>query len=430
MPYTFTPGQGPTQAAAQHGLTPQQFLQYNPQYAADPNSPNANDAFGLSGNVPLGGSYNIGPQLVVGSGPANNEFNQHSGDLTNMLGQLNGTTPNAPGGGDTPTLENTNDAYTQMLDRIAATSSASTKALIGTIQASRANRGNTIDRQYDDYKRGLQLLGIQHNAAQSSPDLLMGHIQQAENEHQSKIQALDVETNKALMDAEKAQAEGDLNTLKEKMAHVKELKQEKEDALKKIAENLENETKIADIEAAQYYDKLQSLSPADKEEFLKAVAKKFKISLGALTRSLVTEKERREKEALEMEDKKSIIANRKASGSGGSGGGYTPVELRKLRAKGINPADTKTADNFLYNGVEPTGEDEAFSFDDTYFKENFNTKQLFNLALNLGIPRKKNLSRQNEIKSLLEQMPDIINDLRSAGYSDTEIQDYFTNQTQ
>jgi len=39
------------------------------------------------------------------------------------------------------------------------------------------------------------------------------------------------------------------------------------------------------------------------------------------------------------------------SGSGTAGGGYTPQEERKLRAAGINPADTASADAFLYQNT-------------------------------------------------------------------------------
>lgn len=298
--------------------------------------------------------------LVVSSGSANSEFNNHSSELTKMLTQLGGVqNPNPSTSKDTPTLDNTNDPYTRMLDSLSKTSDASTKALIGTIHAARANRGNALNTQYQDYKQGLQLLGIQHNEAQATPDLLMGHIKQAENEHQQKLQALDIETNKALMDAEKAQKEGDLSILKEKMNYVKELKAEKQNVLKNIADNLSYETKIADTEAAQYYDKLNTLNPQDKEAFLTALAKKFNISLGSLTRAMVTEKDRREKAALDIADKKSIIANRgkktgsgtgTSAGKGGTDGTYTYTADELAQYKSILNSGGTAPDGYEFAG--------------------------------------------------------------------------------
>lgn len=248
-------------------------------------------------------------QLVVNGGNAGNEFNQNSGNLAGLLAQHNQVPTKA-----TPTVGNTNDAYTQMLDRLGSTSDLANKALISTIQAQRSQRGATINAQYDNYKRGLQMLGIQHNEAQSTPDLLMGHIQQAENEHQAKLGALDVEMNKALIDAQSAKDNKDLGTLKEKMSYVKQLKQEQQDELKNIADQMNYQTKIAESQAGQYYDAMQKLDPKDQEAFLQAVAKKFNLPLGTLVESIAKEKERRDTLDLERRGKESIIKSRNKTG--------------------------------------------------------------------------------------------------------------------
>lgn len=227
--------------------------------------------------------------IVTTAGPATKEFNTHSTNLDNMLATLNQTPAKST---NTATISNTNDAYTQMLDRIGNTSDLATKALIGTIQAGRANSANRLNTEYNNYKSGLQLLGIQHNDAQATPDLLMGHIQQAENEHQAKIQQLDVETNKALMDAKVAKDNGNLAILKEKMAYVKDLNQQKQDYLKNIADQMGAETKIADNIVGGVYAELNKLAPADKERYLQAVAQKYNISLGSLVKAMTSESER------------------------------------------------------------------------------------------------------------------------------------------
>ncbi len=395
---------------------------------------------GVAGYTPLVVDNRYGPltlaatkfqpnQLVVSSSPANQEFTQNSSDLTSMLGALGqANNPNtlASGGTETPTLDNTNDAYTQMLDRVSKSSSESTKALIGTIQAARSNRANTINSEYNNYKSGLQLLGIQHNAAQATPDLLMGHIKQAENEQQAKLQELDVETNKALVDAEDARNKNDLNTLKEKMAYIKDLKQEKQDYLKNIAANLGYEKSIAENQVGQYYDKMESLNPKDREAFLVAVSKKFNIPLGALVRAMADEKTAREKDALDIEDKKSIIAERKKTTSEKSGG-YTPQELRKLRAEGIDPSNIEEADAFLYKGESP-GDEVVYTADTIKKDSGFSTGQLWKIAMASGIKRNKNLTRQDEIDSFLTpENVDKLGEMLDAGYSPAEIADFFKN---
>lgn len=51
--------------------------------------------------------------------------------------------------------------------------------------------------------------------------------------------------------------------------------------------------------------------------------------------------------------------------SGSGSGGYTPQELRKLRAAGIDATDIKKADDFLYNGVEPAEGEEGATLEIT-----------------------------------------------------------------
>jgi predicted DNA-binding ribbon-helix-helix protein len=277
----------------------------------NPNNPNYNPANSKSPDVtPVlpnpalnpNANYNYNPansqsplvtpvnNMVVGSGPANMEFANYSANLSKALGALNPT--QAKPKGPEITIENvgTDDPYGQMLQSISNSANASTKALIASIQASRANQANTINSQYDNYKKGLQLLGIQHNDAQSTPDLLMGHIKQAENEQNAKIQALDIEEKKLLMDAETAQKNNDLETLKAKMDRVKQIKEEKNQALKDISDQLTAETSIAENQAHVIYETLNTLSENEKEIFLQQVAKKYNIPLGTLVTALADEK--------------------------------------------------------------------------------------------------------------------------------------------
>lgn len=328
------------------------------------------------GDVINFGNYN-GPQTtpenqaVVGSGPANMEFSGYSNDLSKALAALN-QTPN-PQTSPSVNINNVsaNDPYAQMLDKLSATSNASTKALIASIQAERERQGNSIDVQYDNYKRGLQLLGIQHNEAQSTPDLLMGHIQQAETEHQQKIQALDVEEKKALMDAETAQAKGDLDILKEKMDRVKAIQEEKQQALKDIYDTMNTQTSIAENQAHQIYDVFSKLDPADQEIFIQEVAKKYNLPLAALTVALADEKAKRAKDDLAMQQAEANLAKTQ------SGGSQTQAEIAqanyanmasaldsKVGSDGyLSPDDYKTAKKaWIGYGLNPKDFDEHFAY--------------------------------------------------------------------
>lgn len=362
--------------------------------------------FGDNG-LPLGTSGGMdfaGPQkevtppnkLVVTSGPAKRDFTQTTSDLTKILATLNGS-PSVGGDKERPTVDNTNDSYTAMLDKLSSSSDEATKALISSIQAGRINQKNTLDSQYANYKSGLQLLGIQHNEAQATPDILMGHIQQAENEHQAKISQLDVETNKALMDANKAKTEGNLAILKEKMAYVKDLKKEKDDYLKNIADQMTAQKTIAEAQAGQYYDAMEKLNPADKEAFLVALAKKNNLPLGALVQAITVEKERREDRDLSVSDKKSIIASRNKATSEAATTAikFGQPDVQALTLAGIPPAEIKSLETAI----------NKFGIDKVLSNKNLNDAQRSAIKKVLGAQ-----AGATDIKSLVKNVSTDVQD--------------------
>lgn len=251
----------------------------------------------------------IKPPLVTTARQAQSEFAEYSSKLQNAMGRFgvaSSKSSNANADGtETPKTAEVSDPYTQALDRHSANGDEATKALIASIQAKRDKNASSIDKNYENYKRGVALLGIQHNDAQSSPDLLAGHIVSIENEHIQKIQELDAEESKALIDARIARDNDDIKTLKEKMDYVKELKKQKDEELKSTYDKLSYEAKIGEIEAHAIYSELQKLGADDKETFLAAVAQKFNIPLG----TLVT--------AVADEHLKQVKAGTKKTGSGG-----------------------------------------------------------------------------------------------------------------
>lgn len=235
--------------------------------------------------------------LVVTSGNSRTATNQASSSLDAAYAQFGITDPNQPnntnnGGSDTTTDTAGTDAdpYIQQLKTISSNSDAASKLLIQNILTSKQTQSNSVDSQYDNYKRGLQLLGIQHNDAQSAPELLMGHIQQAENDHQSKLQTIVANTNKALATAQTARDNGDFKELQAQMNYVKQLNTEKQTELKNYNDTLTKQPKVAGDVAHSVYSTLQTLSPDDQQAFIQAVAGQYKLPLGVLTTALTDEK--------------------------------------------------------------------------------------------------------------------------------------------
>jgi len=242
---------------------------------------------------------------VVSSNDSRNQFIRNSADLGSMLSryypqnqqnQNNNTNTPTPGGSSgssnapsspgannqNATIDNYSDPYTQALDKMKANQDVATQNLINTIQAKRANRGNEITQSYERYKQGLMLLGVQSENIQSSPDIVMGNIQQAENARIAKLQELDQEEATALLEATMAKDEKDFKLLKDRMDYIKEIKRERINTLKDSYDTMKYEQGIGEMQAEQIYTQLNTLSGDKKEQFLQAVADRFGIPVGAI----------------------------------------------------------------------------------------------------------------------------------------------------
>lgn len=324
----------------------------------DPTNPNLILA---GGNLTLPGQN----KLITTSAPARIKTAQASSDLATALRNAGvssapsiydqgtaPTTPPDPSNPDTATVlsQNKNDPLLMMLDKMQGTSDDATKALISSLQAAKQNNLNSVNTQFDKYKSGLQLLGIQSNMSEASPDLLLGHINQAENEHQQKIQNIDFETAKAISEANSAQADKKLGLFKEKMDYVRQLKQDKQDEIKKLYETLTATKGIADNQASAIYDQLQALHPDDQEKFLQRVAEKYRLPLSSLVTAVADEKLKRsdkgverQKNLLDLENTRSIISERARKGATtASVIKFTPAEKRTLNTQaGLGVDDVK-----------------------------------------------------------------------------------------
>lgn len=186
------------------------------------------------------------------------------------------------------------DPVIQNLDQIAATSNSSAKALIGNIKNTLQSNINDTNAQYNNYKAGLKLLGIETNSAEVTPDILASQINQASSDQMSKINTLQTAEVKALSDAELARENGDYKTLNEKMTYIKDIQNQKATALKDYQTGIANQNKEIKTQgdaqaksiALDVYTSMQTLDPADQEKFLLGISNKLNIPLTSLVPAL------------------------------------------------------------------------------------------------------------------------------------------------
>jgi hypothetical protein len=255
------------------------------------------------------------PNIINTSGPSRSTTAQNSAALNNALATVGISQPTSNNGqnntgtgtgtGSTTTSVNptnttintdgsttqtaTDDPYITSLNNLSASSNASTKNLINSIVNTKNTQSAATDKQYAAYKQGLQLLGIQHNEAQSTPDLLASNINQAEDQHQQKLQTIDANYSKALTDAQTAQDNNDFKTLNQQMAYIKQLNLEKTNELKAYQTTLLNQPKVATSVAQSVYSTMQTLDRLDQESFIQQVAAKYNLPLGSLVQALTDE---------------------------------------------------------------------------------------------------------------------------------------------
>ena len=277
--YTTKPGDSAETLAKTYNTTPEALIAANPTGTfQDMNKTQTfwgpNVSLNIPGQIPT-------PTLIVTSGSIQKQFSTDTMNLADIQFQKTQPAPTQP----LPSYGNYSDQYTKSLDALGVTSDATTKALINSIQAQRANRANEINNLAGNYERGLQLLGIQKNEAQSTPELLMGRISEAENQRISKIQQLDVEENKAILDAKQAQQENNVRLLKEKMDYIRQIRKDKQDEIKAAAdeatqhlEKINKEVSLMSGYASNIISQISGLQGDAKMKAIQAIADKFNVS--------------------------------------------------------------------------------------------------------------------------------------------------------
>lgn len=269
--------------------------------------------------TPGGSDKGVAPMsnLITTSASTQNNLSKNSTDLAAALAKYGATPvatdpktgqptspatdPNAPKPDPvlTDTISGTaNDPFIQELNTMHANSDVASKVLIQNIIANKDKQANAVNTQYNNYKSGLQLLGIQTNEAQVTPDLLASHQNEATSAQEDKISDLNNAEAKALTDAQTAKDNDDFKTLDTTMSYLKSIQAQKVQALKDYQDAITTQAKNSQVQgdanaklvAPDIYTTLQTLSPDDQEKFLVAVSQKFNIPLNSLVTALVSEK--------------------------------------------------------------------------------------------------------------------------------------------
>lgn len=232
---------------------------------------------------------------IVGTADIHDQADRNSKDLD---AHINGTvynpinpgtgTPNNNGdrtnGQDMtdPALTGQSDPYLVALQGIADRSNDASKRLIATIAAKHQSEVNEVERNYDKYARGMELLGINNGQAQFTPEILKGQILEIKNQKLSKVHDLDQEMASAIADAEDARSQNDFKVLQEKMDYVRQLKQDRAQALKDLADSDTDAMRKAQFFGDTIYDSIRGLSGDQKTAALSALSSKLGIPVAYL----------------------------------------------------------------------------------------------------------------------------------------------------
>lgn len=239
-----------------------------------------------------------------------------------------------------------------------------------------------------------KVMGYRTGSTEYTPEIGAGILKAEEEEGMARIDEIDANMRIAIAQATSAKLDKDFGLLESRMNTIDALKKAKNESIQTIYKAYADNVKaindqikyLATEERAKKDQAIQEINvsaPAytsvydslktskEKELFLEKLSEKTGLDQAILMGALDTAR-------LEAKDKNSLIANRGKSGSGGADTlDYTDAELKKLRAVGIDPSDTKKADAYLYRGIDPSEYEDSLPQLDA-------TKLNFNFGLNLA----------------------------------------------
>lgn len=229
-----------------------------------------------------------------------------------------------------------------------------------------ANRAKVQQEQnYMGRKAATESSNIVGGLSRYAPELASSQTQQVYIANLAKVEAIQGEEDLAIARAKEARAKNDLEVMRDELDYIQELRKAKAEAL----------------------------SEANKMAF--------------------------EREKFNEDIRQFNTTNARLSGSG-SGVSYTDQELKKLREAGIDPKNITMSDNYLYGenkGIIPP------IFSNKNIAQFGGVPKLWKLALALGIPRNKNLSKQDEVAALFnnQELVEYVQEMTNNGITIDEI---------
>lgn len=235
-------------------------------------------------------------------------------------------------------------AFQAMQAKMGVMNQQAEKNTIASATAETMRKKQAEETGQRQYMAGLETAGIQSGASRYLPEYQAGIIEDARRSYVERYAQIDQAEKLAIAKAQQARMEGDVTVMRDQLDLIKTLRKEKADALENAQKMEWEKTK---------FDRQMALQWAQE---------------GRLSKT-----------------------------SGEDGLEYTESELKKLRGAGIDPTNKEMADNYLYGKVvAPSKVTKEYLIDEL----GYSTNDLWNIALKLGVPRKKNLSKENEVSAM------------------------------
>lgn len=308
---------------------------------------------------------------IISTNDVHRQGVKDSADLNTLMNGLRLGNPNSNTNTNetTPTKNVNSDSFLQGLKSLQTTQDQSTQLAIKNLQATYERNVNAENNKSDNYSRALQGLGIQTNEAQSTPDLLAGHLTSAANDHLVKLQDLDSKLTDAISKATLAQSTNDFKTLNDQMTYIKQLKAEQRQTITDANSAIVNSAKRASAEidpttAKTFLDAMNTISnPDDQKTFINAIAQKYGLSPVTVVTSLngIVQKQQaadlaiqqknltiKNTEALIMDRNQAQIDKAKADAEKGNYN-FTPTDQAALIGLQLTKNDIKNLENDINN---------------------------------------------------------------------------------
>ena len=372
---TFKQNETASGVASSLGMTNAQFLSYNPSLAA---AGHPNDYQGLTGLVNVGQSYNTGPaksQVVQTSNASRTNTANNLSTADNAVNSY-GIVDNKP----TPPPSATADPIITGLQQLQTNSDAVTKSMLASTMATYQNQINAAQKQGDNYRMGLESLGIRTGAAQTTPDILSGHIQAAANDTLAKIGTIQNNMSKALLNIQQAKQAGDFKTIQMETDRYTLLQKQKQDSITQMRDQITFGQKQLTFDAPSLYSSFSTLtSDKDKQAFIEQIAQADGVSPLTVTAALATEQDK---------ESKAATAEQRANMS-------LELQQKQLDAtKAVSAAQTKTdAYGTIENLIGSQGAKDKGVIDKNNFLTPEGLNQLISFGAKNGITKKEILGQ-------------------------------------